>query len=39
MFKPLTVHLKSVGLKQFFISISITGVVAHVGSGDLGEVQ
>jgi len=39
VYEAPTIHLKNVGLKQFLISISMTGVVAHVGCGHLGDVQ
>lgn len=38
-YKSPTVYLKNVSLKKFFISISVAGVVAHVGGGHLGDVQ
>lgn len=37
--QPLTVHLKSVGLKKFLVAIGMTGIVAHVGRSHLGDVQ
>lgn len=39
MCKPLTIHLESVGLKQFLVTVGMAGVVAHVGRGHLGDVQ
>lgn len=36
---PLTIHLKSVGLKKLLISICVTRIVAHVGCSHLGDVQ
>lgn len=36
---PLTIHLKSVGLKKLLISICVTRIVAHVGRSHLGDVQ
>lgn len=35
----LTVHLKSVRLKELLIAVGVTGVVAHVGRRHLGDVQ
>lgn len=37
--QPLTIHLKSVGLKKFLVAIGVTGIVAHVGRCHLGDVQ
>lgn len=37
--QPLTVHLQSVGLKKFLVAISMTGIIAHVSRGHLGDVQ
>lgn len=37
--QPLTVHLQSVGLKKFLVAISVTGIIAHVSRGHLGDVQ
>lgn len=37
--QPLTVHLKSVRLKELLVAVSVTGVVAHVGRRHLGDVQ
>lgn len=39
IWKHLTIHLESVGLKQFLVTIGMTGIVAHVGCGHLGDVQ
>jgi len=35
----LTIHLKSVGLKEFLVAVSVTAVVAHVDRGHLGDVE
>lgn len=35
----LTVHLQSVRLKKFLVAISMTGIIAHVSRGHLGDVQ
>lgn len=37
--QPLTVHLKSVRLKELLVAVSVAGVVAHVGRRHLGDVQ
>lgn len=35
----LTIHLKDVGLIQLFIAVGVTGVIAHVNSCYLGDVE
>lgn len=35
----LTIHLKDVGLIQLFIAVGMTGVIAHVNSCYLGDVE
>lgn len=37
--KSLTVHLKRVGLEKLLVAVGMTGVVAHVCRGHLGDVQ
>lgn len=35
----LTIHLKDVGLIQLFVAVGMTGVIAHVNSCYLGDVE
>jgi len=35
----LTIHLKDVGLIQLFVAVGMAGVIAHVNSCYLGDVE